>query len=248
MATFEAGDPIDTNRELAAISVSEEVELLREQVKLLREQIESWHLIVEHLGLELLDKQQQIQALEEELVQTNKELCHALTTSQPEIDRAKQVSVSEALVVLLNAVDSCAIPAKKREAAAVLDRNVILPNTVAQQILNKSKELRTRSQQLNPQFNELGFQFISQKASFMKFQEKVGKQLIEVPQQCEDETILSQRLQAYQIMTKANVTQIQEQVEQTKKLLNKSKTYVKLVKSRLATSAASKKSAKVGLS
>ncbi|PSB49082.1 hypothetical protein C7B80_03765 [Cyanosarcina cf. burmensis CCALA 770] len=257
MAAFDVEHSIDTNIKLSSISTSEGVEILREQVEILHEQMESLHRMVEHLGAELLNKQQQIQALEQELEQTNKELCRALAPHQQEITPAKdyqgealdrQVPVSESLAALFNATSGRAIPAKKPEVEEAIANTAILPDMVAQQILNDSKELKAHSQQLGFQFNKLGFQFIGNKANFMQFQEKVARKLTELPQQSDSLTSVSQNLQAHQTRTEANVTQFQKHLEQTKNLLNKSKIYVKLVKSRSASYSNSKKSAKVDLS
>ncbi|URD47780.1 hypothetical protein [Chroococcidiopsis sp. CCNUC1] len=249
MAAFDVEHSIDTNIKLSSISTSEGVEILREQM-------ESLHRMVEHLGAELLHKQQQIQALEQELEQTNKELCRALAPHQQEITPAKdyqgealdrQVSVSESLAAPFNATSGRAIPAKKPEVEEAIANIATLPNMIAQQILNDSKELKAQSQKLRFQFKELGCQFIANQASFIKSQEEVAW-LIELPQQFGKKTIISQRLEANQTKTEVNVRQLQEHVEQTKKLLNKSKVYVKLVKSRSASYSNSKKSAKVDLS
>jgi len=227
-----------------------EVEILREQVEFLREQIDSLHQLVERLDLDLLNKQQQIQALEQELAQTNKELCHALTPHQQEITKVKQLaqqigqrqqSISESLAALLNAIYGCAILAKELEVEETILKTAPLPNMVAQQILDNSKELRIHSQQLSSQSKELGFQFIGNKDSFMKYQEEVAQNSTESPQQSENETVLPQRLKEYKISIEANVTQLQKHLEQTKKLVDKSKIYVKLVKSRPASLSNSKK-------
>ncbi|MDV2992928.1 MAG: hypothetical protein N4J56_002582 [Chroococcidiopsis sp. SAG 2025] len=256
MTAFELEHSIDTNMELSSISTSQEVETLREQVEFLREQMESLHRLVEHLGAELLDKHQQIHALEQELEQTNKELCRALAPQQQEITPAKdyqskaldlQVSVSESLAALFNATSGRAIPAKKLEVEEAIANTATLPNMVAQQILNDSKELKAHSQQLNFQCKELGFQFIANQANFMKSQEEVAWKLTELPQQFGKETIMSQRLQASRTKTEANVRQLQEHVERTRKLSNKSKVYVKLVKSRSASYSDSTTSAKLDL-
>ncbi|MBD2306888.1 hypothetical protein H6G17_15410 [Chroococcidiopsis sp. FACHB-1243] len=219
--------------------------------------MESLHRMVEHLGAELLDKQQQIEALEQELEQTNKELCRALAPQQQEITPAKdyqgkaldrQVLVSESLVALFNATSGRAIPAQKLEVEEAIANTATLPNMIAQQILNDSKELRTHSQKLSFQFNELGFQFIGNKANFMQLQEKVARKLTELPQQFGKETIMSQRLRANQTKAEVNVRQLQEHVEQTKELLTQPKGYVKLVKSISASYYNSIKSAKLDLS
>ncbi|MGL4618506.1 MAG: hypothetical protein ACRCZS_05520, partial [Chroococcidiopsis sp.] len=173
MATFDVEHSIDTNMELSSISTSEEVEILRQQVEILREQMESLHRLVEHLGAKLLDKQQQIQDLEQELEQTNKELCRALAPHQQEITPAKdyqgealdrQVSVSESLAALFNATYGRGILAKKLEVEEAIANIANLPDMVAQQILNDSKELKAHSQQLSFQFNELRFKFSENKA------------------------------------------------------------------------------------
>ncbi|MBE9019236.1 hypothetical protein IQ272_24500 [Chroococcidiopsidales cyanobacterium LEGE 13417] len=257
MAAFDVEHSIDTNITLSSISTSEGVEILREQVEILREQMESLHRMVEHLGAELLHKQQQIQALEQELKQTNRELCRALAPQQQEITPAKdyqgealdrQVPVSESLAALFNATSGRAIPAKKLEAEEAIANTAILPDMVAQQILNDLKELKAHSQQLGFQCKELGFQFIANQASFMKFQENRTRNLPELQHQSDSRTIVSQNLRAHQTRIEANVTQFQKHLEQTKNLINKSKGYVKSVKSSSASYSNSKKSAKVDLS
>lgn len=257
MAAFDPEHLIDTNMELSSISTSEEVDLLREQVEFLREQMESLHRMVERLNSESLDKQQQIQELEQELEQTNKELCRALVPQQQEITPVedyqgkaldRQVSVSKSLAALFNTTCNRAIPAKILEVEKANKSTAILPSIVAQQILNNSKELTVHSRQLGSQFKELGLQFIANQASFMKFQEEVARKLIELPQQHKNAMIMSQRLQASRTKTEANVRQLQEHVEQTKKLSNKSKVYVKSVKSRSASYSDLKKFAKADLS
>lgn len=256
MAAFDIEHSIDTDIKLSSISTSEGVEILREQVEILREQMESLHRMVEHLGAELLDKHQQIQALEQELEQTNKELCRALAPQQQEITPAKdyqgealdrQVPVSESLAALFNATSGRAIPAKKPEVEEAIANTATLPNMVAQQILNNSKELKAHSQQLSFQFNELGFQFIGNKANFMQLQEKVAR-LTELPQQLGKKTIMSQRCRANQTKAEVNVRQLQEHVKQTKELLTQPKGYVKLVKSISASYYNSTKSAKLDFS
>lgn len=257
MATFDVEHSIDTNMELSSISTSEEVEILREQVDILREQNESLHQMVEHLGAELLGKQQQIQELEQELEQTNKELCRALAPHLQEITPTKdyqgevldwQVSVSESLAALFNPTYGRAILAKKLEVEEAIANIATLPDMVAQQILHKSKELKARSQQLGFQFNELGFKFIENKASFIKFQENRTRNLPELQQQSDSLTIVSQNLRAHQTRAEANVMQFQKHLEQTKNLLNQSKAYVKSVKLSSAIYSNSEKFAKAEFS
>jgi len=91
MSPFDVKHLLDTNRESTFASTSEEVEFLREQVEFLREQIDSSQQLVKYLDSKLLDKQQQIQVLERELAQTNKELCDVLTRQQQEIGKMKRV-------------------------------------------------------------------------------------------------------------------------------------------------------------
>lgn len=252
MTLFDVQASADTSLEPSLISTSSEVEVLREQVDILQEQINSLHQLIKELNSELFDKQQQIEILEQELVQTNQELCHALTPLHYEIHKVNQLtqpsSVNESLAKPLNPIYNYSIPTQKLKVEAVTVNVATLPYLVAEIILNNSKELRTRSQQLGSQFKELGFQFIANKAYFLNLQEETAWKSTELPQQLENETSISQRSQVDRTRLKANVTLLQDKLERAKKLLDESQIWIKSSKSQLTSLFNSKKSAKGNVS
>ena len=94
----------------------------QDELELSREQIEFWRELVDSLNLELRDKEQRIQQVEQELMYTNQELCNAFMLQKLEPDEAiefaqkilqNQKSVSESLAELLTAIYNRAIKPKE---------------------------------------------------------------------------------------------------------------------------------------
>lgn len=211
----------------------------QEEIEFLREQLESYRQLIKNLHSELDERQQQIKELEEELAQTNKELCQALMSHHQEIAQVKQVarqianrksSVSASLAALINSTYGCAMPAEALEGEKSTANTVLLPSTVYQQILANSRNLKNHSLQLSIQFKELGLQFVSKKASFLRLQQEVAS-LTKLPQQSDGEVVMK-RWKAEKIRNEVNLIQLQEHLERNRELTNKANEYVKSVKSR----------------
>lgn len=158
------------NRQEAKTTASKQIEILREQLEFCQE-------LVESLNLELVCHQQEQQELEQELVHTNSELCEALMSERICLEEAKAIaetivkskkSVSESLSELLSAIYGSPV-----ELAELAINKLILKTPLRSadinNIVKNSRELREHSKQNHAHFKELGFQFVSFKARYMKF-------------------------------------------------------------------------------
>lgn len=197
----------NTIRQKAKQATTDDERLLvaENQIELLCEQIEFWRELVESLNLELHEKEQQLQAIEQELNYTNKELCSALMLERVNLAEAKKLSktilknnksASKSLADLLSAIygsqvqpeeleqiDNALMPLKTVDANEIINNSKQLRATLkvtANEIINNSRQVRAKSKALKPQFNELGVKFVMLQASSKRLCEKYAELLPEL--------------------------------------------------------------------
>lgn len=154
------------------------------QTERLREQVEFQGELVESLKLKLRYQEQELQEAEQELVYTNRDLCNALILEGVCLETAKELaktilkskkSVSESLAELLTAIYGSSV--RSEELEQIDNSNITMPlkSSDANRIVTNSKELGKRSKQLQVHYIKLGSQFISFKASRIKFKARCAE-------------------------------------------------------------------------
>lgn len=201
--------------ETISLAAPEEVEFLREQIYSLRQ-------LVEQLDLELLDKQQQIQDLEQELAQTNRELCNVLAvkeTREPQQIERQEKPASKPLGKLVEAIDEHIFLTNQLEIVKTSAKTNTPLSVLDKQASKNSKDAIARTKQFQAQYNEIEFQFASLKSNFIKSGEQITEIVTQL-QQPQDEKNTSELL-------KENHKKFQENLEQLKAHRLRSKELVK---------------------
>jgi FtsZ-binding cell division protein ZapB len=167
-----------------------------EEIKLLREQVEFLHELVESQNLRLQQKEEQLQEVEEELKAVNEDLRNALWLdgSRPfwgdfHLEYLEHVTLFEAKELAKTILASETPTSEfvdelltliyrqkmKLEELKQTDKSNLqtdsAKNALKDKIIANSHQLRTQSKHLHERYKELGYRFITFKASFTKIQE-----------------------------------------------------------------------------